>query len=358
MPRYPDDQDDFETRRGRTRSYAEERFFDAQRERDERDERTGHTPEDTRQFDYGPIDREQGERDARRSEGLGISSGERDRRLLRDREDYYRPPSGDMGMRSDRQYPGRSATSDDAYPDRTQASGTVRREQAQDDYGRRREMDTRGSERDARSGERSGASRSHVRCRDIMTRDVTVAHRDTPVHLIAQMMRDEDTGVIPVVEGTDISTAAADASAPASEINSTEPNASEMGNTNETTTAASNATTPGARRGERAYGKLAGLITDRDIVIRYVADNKTDLRADEIMTTDVHTAEPNDRVIDAIRKMGDKQVRRIPVCDRDGNLRGIISMADVALETEEDRELAHALEEISSGKSFWSRMFG
>jgi CBS-domain-containing membrane protein len=71
----------------------------------------------------------------------------------------------------------------------------------------------------------------------------------------------------------------------------------------------------------------------------------------------VHTAEPNDRVIDAIRKMGDKQVRRIPVCDRDGNLRGIISMADVALETEADRELAQALEEISSGSSFWNRIF-
>jgi CBS domain-containing protein len=256
-------------------------------------------------------------------------------------------------------------------PTRDEASGTVRREQTQDDYGRRRDveargnMDARNNERDApRSGERSGASRSHVRCRDIMTRDVTVAHRDTPVHLIAQMMRDEDTGVIPVVEGTDISTAATDASAPASELD----NANEISNasqaSSESDTSSLNEMPPAssdtarARRGERAYGKLAGLITDRDIVVRAVAENKTDLRADEIMTTDVHTAEPNDRVIDAIRKMGDKQVRRIPVCDRDGNLRGIISMADVALETEEDRELAHALEEISSGKSFWSRMFG
>jgi CBS domain-containing protein len=56
--------------------------------------------------------------------------------------------------------------------------------------------------------------------------------------------------------------------------------------------------------------------------------------------------------------MGDKQVRRIPVVDGGGNLRGIISMADVALETEEDRELADALEEISSGASFWSKIFG
>jgi len=76
------------------------------------------------------------------------------------------------------------------------------------------------------------------------------------------------------------------------------------------------------------------------------------------MTTDLHSAHPNDRVVDIIRKMGDKQVRRIPVVDDHDNLLGIISMADVALETEEDRELADALEDISSGSSFWSKMFG
>ena len=56
--------------------------------------------------------------------------------------------------------------------------------------------------------------------------------------------------------------------------------------------------------------------------------------------------------------MGDKQVRRIPVVSDDGILRGIISMADVVLETEADHELAGALEEISSGASFWNRVFG
>jgi hypothetical protein len=51
-------------------------------------------------------------------------------------------------------------------------------------------------------------------------------------------------------------------------------------------------------------------------------------------------------------------VRRIPIVDQDRTLRGIISMADVALETNDDRELAEALEEISSGSSFWNRIFG
>lgn len=179
-----------------------------------------------------------------------------------------------------------------------------------------------------------GASRSHVRCRDIMTRDVTYALRETTIEEVARMMRDEDTGVIPVVErpGMVRKEASGEEAQPAHQ---------------------SAATTHG-------NGKLVGLITDRDIVIRAIAEGKDpkQTRAEEIMTTDVHTAQPNDRVIDAIRKMGDKQVRRIPVVDRDGNLRGIISMADVALETEEDQELARALEEISSGQSFWSRIFG
>jgi Mg/Co/Ni transporter MgtE len=56
--------------------------------------------------------------------------------------------------------------------------------------------------------------------------------------------------------------------------------------------------------------------------------------------------------------MGDKQVRRIAVVGENGQLRGIISMADIALETEEDEELADALEEISSGASFWNKIFG
>jgi CBS domain-containing protein len=52
-------------------------------------------------------------------------------------------------------------------------------------------------------------------------------------------------------------------------------------------------------------------------------------------------------VIDAIRKMGEHQIRRIPVCDINGRVRGIIAMADIALEAERDRDLAGALEQIS-----------
>jgi signal-transduction protein with cAMP-binding, CBS, and nucleotidyltransferase domain len=73
------------------------------------------------------------------------------------------------------------------------------------------------------------------------------------------------------------------------------------------------------------------------------------------MTGELFTVSPDDFVFEAIRLMGDKQVRRIPVIDNNGSLAGIIAMADVALETEDEREIAETLEEISSGTGFWNK---
>lgn len=176
--------------------------------------------------------------------------------------------------------------------------------------------------------------RSRLRCRDIMTRDLAVATRDTTLPEIALMMKQEDTGVIPVVEYDAQGNGRTDANANANE-----------------------------RKYEgRNYtrGKLVGLITDRDIVVRAVADNKdcASVRAEDIMSVDIHTANPNDRIVDVIKKMGDKQVRRIPITNDNGYLVGMVSMADVAIETRQDRELADAIEDISKGTSFWNRIFG
>jgi CBS domain-containing protein len=200
------------------------------------------------------------------------------------------------------------------------------------DEGRRNSLyDLRGDLSSGRSREYYAAERSRLRCRDIMTRDLAVATRDTMITEVSLMMKQEDTGVIPVVE-YDV--------APGN------------GRTDDV---------------ERRYngrnhsrGKLVGLITDRDIVIRGVAEGKdcTQVRAEDIMSVDIHTAHPNDRVVDVIRKMGEKQVRRIPVVNENRYLVGMISMADVAVETREDRELADALEDISKGSSFWNRIFG
>jgi CBS domain-containing protein len=177
----------------------------------------------------------------------------------------------------------------------------------------------------------AGHQRSRLRCHEIMTRDLAIASRDTTVKEVAIMMKEEDTGVIPVVDY-------------------------DIPGGNGKTTADENVAD--SRNYNR--GKLVGLITDRDIVTRGVAGEKEAIiavRAEEIMSTDLYTAKPNDRVVDALRKMGDKQVRRIPVINDGGRLLGMISMADIARETEEDRELGQTLEEISQESSFWRRIF-
>ena len=174
--------------------------------------------------------------------------------------------------------------------------------------------------------------RSRLRCRDIMTRDLVVATRDTTLPEIALMMKQEDTGVIPVVEYD------------------TQGNGKTNVDANERKYEGRNYT----------RGRLTGLITDRDIVVRAIADNKdcASVRAEDVMSVDIHTAHPNDRIVDVIRKMGDKQVRRIPITNDNGYLVGMVSMADVAVETRQDRELADAIEDISKGTTFWNRIFG
>jgi CBS domain-containing protein len=167
-----------------------------------------------------------------------------------------------------------------------------------------------------------------------MTRDLAVATRDTTLREVALMMKQEDTGVIPVVDYD--------------------------GNGRETRVRSDERDDKNHETRQYSRGKLVGLITDRDIAVRAVAEGKdcTQTRVDDVMSTDIHTTRPNDRVVDVIRKMGDKQVRRIPVTNENGYLVGMISMADIAVETHEDYELAEAIEEISKGSSFWSRIFG
>ena len=302
------------------------------RDDDDRDyygERGGRGLSDDRygseRTDYGrgPYDRGYGydESSGARSSGGGSRAAGGERGDY-GRDDYGR---GGYGERADYRYGERRSR--DYYGD----GGSYWRDYDREGGGRSVYDEGLGYRRGRSAGAGRGASRSHVRCRDIMTRDVTVATRDTTLEKVAALMRDEDTGVIPVVEPQDA------------------------------TVTTGEAADEGRRRGNgrQSQGKLVGLITDRDIVIRALAEGKDALTtlAEEVMTTDIHTARPNDRVIDAIRKMGDKQVRRIPVVGENGQLRGIISMADIALETEEDEELADALEEISSGASFWGKVF-
>ena len=102
--------------------------------------------------------------------------------------------------------------------------------------------------------------------------------------------------------------------------------------------------------------KLVGLVTDRDIVVRGVAEGMTpDTPLTEVMTSVIFSVKPDDIVFDAVRLMGEKQIRRVPVIDDNGDLKGIIAMADIALELDDRREVDETLEDISSGISFWNK---
>jgi len=136
-----------------------------------------------------------------------------------------------------------------------------------------------------------------MKVRDIMTTAVETATPETNLQDIATMMKNEDVGSIPILDGDE----------------------------------------------------LLGIITDRDIVVRCVAAGKdpSDLEAGQILSEDLQTVDPDDDVEDAARMMSERQIRRLPVCE-DGNLVGMLSIGDIAVKESEDTA-GDALEDISEG---------
>ncbi|MCZ2390443.1 MAG: CBS domain-containing protein [Acidobacteria bacterium] len=146
------------------------------------------------------------------------------------------------------------------------------------------------------------AAYARKKCREIMTSNVRTAERRTSLKEAALLMLNGDMGAVPVVED----------------------------------------------------GKIVGIVTDRDIVVRGVADGVgPETMLGDIMTTDLFTIGPENYVFEAVRLMGERKVRRLPVVEEDGRLAGIIAMADVALQSEDEQAIAETLEEISSGAGFW-----
>ncbi len=94
--------------------------------------------------------------------------------------------------------------------------------------------------------------------------------------------------------------------------------------------------------------RMIGTITDRDIAIRAVAegkDNSTTVR--EIMSEGIAWVYEDQSVEDAAKLMSERQVRRLPVVDRNKRLVGIVALGDFAVESSEIRPAAEALSEIS-----------
>lgn len=95
--------------------------------------------------------------------------------------------------------------------------------------------------------------------------------------------------------------------------------------------------------------KLVGIITDRDIVLKVVAegrDPKTTKLAD-VMSTDLITCKVDGDIDETLDLMEDNQVRRIPVVDASGRLVGIISQADIATRLDDSEKTAELVEDIS-----------
>lgn len=136
-----------------------------------------------------------------------------------------------------------------------------------------------------------------MKVREIMTTGVETAAPDSSLREIAKMMKDEDVGSIPIVDGDE----------------------------------------------------LTGIVTDRDIVVRCIAAGKdpSDTNAEDILSGDLQTVEPDEDVEDAARIMAERQIRRLPVCES-GKLVGMISIGDIAVKEDEDTA-GEALEEISEG---------
>jgi CBS domain-containing protein len=94
-------------------------------------------------------------------------------------------------------------------------------------------------------------------------------------------------------------------------------------------------------------GKLIGILTDRDIAIRAVAEGRDgSATAGEIASKDVVTIDPQQSLDEAVRLMADHQVRRLPVCEEDGRLVGILAQADVAT-VGRDAKTGELVEQIS-----------
>ena len=93
--------------------------------------------------------------------------------------------------------------------------------------------------------------------------------------------------------------------------------------------------------------KVIGMITDRDIAVRGVAEGRgPDTPVRELMTDHVICAREDDNVDDIARRMSEEQVRRLPVLDADDRLCGIVSLGDLARESRGE-EAHQALEGVS-----------
>ncbi len=131
--------------------------------------------------------------------------------------------------------------------------------------------------------------------RELMTENPRTVATDQSIVEAARIMRDDDVGLVPVVEGD----------------------------------------------------RLVGVVTDRDLAIRVLAEGKDgETPVSEIASKDVVTVDPQQSLDEAARLMAQHQIRRLPVCEEDGRLVGILAQRDIALATS-DSATGKVVEDIS-----------
>ncbi|WNG20846.1 CBS domain-containing protein [Cystobacter fuscus] len=106
------------------------------------------------------------------------------------------------------------------------------------------------------------------------------------------------------------------------------------------------------------HGRLRGVITERDLVVRVLAEGRApdNLHAQDVMTDEVETVPPHETLPAVVMFMGRHRLRRVPVVERDGRFVGLVSMADLATRAEHDEELRETLHHITALRSFWSHL--
>jgi CBS domain-containing protein len=132
--------------------------------------------------------------------------------------------------------------------------------------------------------------------KDAMTSNPCTIDADQTVAYAARMLKDENVGLAPIVEGS----------------------------------------------------RLVGTLTDRDIVIRVVAEGKDPqtVKVREVASSDLVTVDPQQDLDEALRLMANHQVRRLPVVEEDGRVVGVLAQADVA-ENVKEKKTGELVEEIS-----------
>ena len=137
-------------------------------------------------------------------------------------------------------------------------------------------------------------------CNDVMTPDPTCCQASDAVVNAAEIMKIEDVGAVPVVDARD-------------------------------------------------SRKLAGIITDRDIVVQVIAEGRDpkSVRIEEVMSRNAVTCRPDEDVQNAMDRMAQHQVRRIPVVDGKDRVVGIISQADILTRMDQPEKSANVIENIS-----------